>query len=171
MPINTKPTLEDRLVGPDYPYESKEEASIAKMLESYGIPFLYKQPTLVIENGKRMIEYADFFLPTYNGLAIDYIIESNSAIYRRKKNVYQDNQTPAVLMTRKDLQKPNWHKELYRKLVRDMQSKASHEFRTGPGNNLKTTLCEILAVLGELNSHTVVNERPYFRGQRRVANE
>ena len=116
--INTGPNLEDRLVGPDYPYESKEEAAIAKMLESYNIPFLYKQPTLVIENGKRCITYADFFLPTYNGLAIDYIIESNSAIYRRKKNVYQDNQTPAVILTRKDLKKSNWHKELYRKLER-----------------------------------------------------
>jgi len=116
--INTGPILEDRLVGPDYPYESKEEAAIAKMLESYNIPFLYKQPTLVIENGKRCITYADFFLPTYNGLAIDYIIESNSAIYRRKKNVYQDNQTPAVILTRKDLKKPNWQKELYRKFER-----------------------------------------------------
>ena len=83
--INAAPALEGRLISPDYPYESKAEADIAKMLDSYGIPFFYKQPTLVIENGKRCIEYADFFLPTYNGLAIDYIIESNSAIYRRKK--------------------------------------------------------------------------------------
>jgi len=114
--INTKPTLEDRLIGPEYPYESKEESSIAKMLDSYGIPFLYKQPTLVIENGKRMIEYTDFFLPTYNGLAIDYIIESNSAIYRRKKNIYQDNQIPAVLMTRKDVRGADWQKKLHSKL-------------------------------------------------------
>ncbi|MFH1616350.1 MAG: hypothetical protein ABIG61_14845 [Planctomycetota bacterium] len=114
--ISASPALEDRLVGPDYPYESKEDASIAKMLDSYGIPFLYKQPTLVIENGKRMIEYADFFLPTYNGLAIDYIIESNSAIYRRKKNVYQDNQIPAVLMSRKNMQGPDWQKKLFNRL-------------------------------------------------------
>ena len=116
--INASPALENRLVGPYYPYESKEEASIAKMLDSYGIPFLYKQPTLVVENGKRCIEYADFFLPTYNGLAVDYIIESNSAIYRRKKNVYQDNQIPAVLMTRRDMQQPDWQKGLYRALER-----------------------------------------------------
>ena len=114
--IDASPALENRLVGPDYPYESKEEASIAKMLDSYNIPFLYKQPTLVIENGKRMIEYADFFLPTYNGLAIDYIIESNSAIYRRKKNVYQDNQIPAVLMSRKNMQGPDWQKKLFNRL-------------------------------------------------------
>ena len=114
--IDASPALENRLVGPDYPYESKEESSIAKMLKTYGIPFLYKQPTLVIENGKRMIEYADFFLPTYNGLAIDYIIESNSAIFRRKKNVYQDNQIPAVLISRKYMQRPDWQKKLFNRL-------------------------------------------------------
>ncbi len=124
--INSKPTLEDKLVGPNYPYESKEEASIAKMLESYGIPFLYKQPTLVIENGKRMIEYADFFLPTYNGLAIDYIIESNSAIYRRKKNVYQDNQIPAVLMSRKNIQGPDWQKKLFNRLQNIYRSRSAY---------------------------------------------
>jgi len=114
--VNASPVLEDRLVGPHYPYESKEESSIAKMLKTYGIPFLYKQPTLVIENGKRMIEYADFFLPTYNGLAIDYIIESNSAIFRRKKNVYQDNQIPAVLISRKYMQRSDWQKKLFNRL-------------------------------------------------------
>ena len=114
--IDASPALENRLVGPHYPYESKEESSIAKMLKTYGIPFLYKQPTLVIENGKRMIEYADFFLPTYNGLAIDYIIESNSAIFRRKKNVYQDNQIPAVLISRKYMQRSDWQKKLFNRL-------------------------------------------------------
>ena len=127
--INSSPALEDRLVGPDYPYESKEEAAIAKMLESYNIPFLYKQPTLVIENGKRCIEYADFFLPTYNGLAIDYIIESNSAIYRRKKNVYQDNQTPAVLMSRKNMQGPNWQKKLFNRLQNIYRSRSAYRQR------------------------------------------
>ncbi|MFH1615198.1 MAG: hypothetical protein ABIG61_08965 [Planctomycetota bacterium] len=123
---NSSPALEDRLVGPDYPYESKEEAAIAKMLQSYNIPFLYKQPTLVIENGKRCIEYADFFLPTYNGLAIDYIIESNSAIYRRKKNVYQDNQTPAVLMSRKNMQGPNWQKKLFNRLQNIYRNRSAY---------------------------------------------
>ena len=124
--INTEPILEDKLVSSDYPYESKEEASIAKMLDSYGIPFFYKQPTLVVENGKRCIEYADFFLPTYNGLAIDYIIESNSAIYRRKKNVYQDNQIPAVLMSCKNMQGPDWQKKLFNRLQNIYRSRSAY---------------------------------------------
>ncbi len=124
--INASPVLEDRLVGPDYPYESKEEAAIAKMLDSYGIPFLYKQPTLVIENGQRGIEYADFLLPTFNGLAIDYIIESNSAASRRKKNVYQDNQTPAVLMSRKNMQGPDWQKKLFNRLQKVYRNRSAY---------------------------------------------
>lgn len=127
--INSGPVLEDRLVSVEYPYESKEESSIAKMLGTYGIPFFYKQPTLVIENGKRCIEYADFFLPTYNGLAIDYIIESNSAIYRRKKNVYQDNQIPAVLVTRRDMAKSDWQKKLYNRLQRTYHPKFLYKRR------------------------------------------
>ena len=124
--INTNPTLEDKLADPDYPYESKTEADIAKMLDSYGIPFFYKQPTLVIENGKRCITYADFFLPTYNGLAIDYIVESNSAIYRRKKNVYQDNQIPAVLITHKDMNSHNWQKKLHNTLHNIYRSRSAY---------------------------------------------
>ncbi len=119
--INTSSSIEDKLK-----YESKEEASIAGMLKDYGIPFLYKNPTLVIENGKRMIEYADFFLPTYNGLVIDYIIESNSAIYHRKKNIYQDNQTPAVLISRKDLHRPNWQKKLHDTLQNTYRNRSAY---------------------------------------------
>ena len=89
------------------------EQAIASMLNQYGIPFFYKQPTMVIENGTKAIEYIDFFLPTYNGLALDYIIESNSAIYRRKKNIYQDNQIPAILVGKKDLKQSNWQSRLY----------------------------------------------------------
>jgi hypothetical protein len=114
--IRPAKSLDEKTDYTFYPYKSEEDKSIADMLTSYNIPFFYKQPTLVIENGKRCIEYADFFLPTYNGLAIDYIIESNSAIYRRKKNVYQDNQMPAVLITRRDMARPGWQKKLYQKL-------------------------------------------------------
>lgn len=122
--FNTPSSIEDKLK-----YESKEKASIAGMLEKYGIPFLYKQPTMVIENGKRCIEYADFFLPAYNGLAIDYIVESNSAIYRRKKNVYQDNQIPAVLITRKDMNSGDWQKKLYNRLQRTYRPKTFYRTR------------------------------------------
>ena len=111
--INNADTLEDKVTDPIAPYQSQEHRKIAQALNSYNLPFVYKQPMLVVENGRKMIEYADFFLPGYNGLAIDYIIESNSAIFRRKKNVYQDNQIPAILVGKKDLKQPNWASRLY----------------------------------------------------------
>lgn len=112
--INHRKTIDDKVQYSHEPYETTEHKTIADALKSYDIPFNYKQPTLVIENGKRMIEYADFFLPSYNGLAIDYIIESNSAVFRRKKNVYQDNQVPAVLVSRGDIARPNFAGALYK---------------------------------------------------------
>ena len=114
--IKPKSTLDDKIDSRLYPYQSQEHKTIADTLSSYGIPFFYKQPMLVIQNGQRMIEYSDFFLPTYKGLAIDYIVESNSGVFRRKKNVYQDNQIPAVLISKKDLRRQGWQKQLYHKL-------------------------------------------------------
>lgn len=125
--IHNRKTIEDKV---HEPYETAEHKKIADALKSYDIPFNYKQPTLVIENGKRMIEYADFFLPSYNGLAIDYIIESNSAVFHRKKNVYQDNQVPAVLVSRGDIARPNFAKKLY-KAIESAYRPRSHYRKRG----------------------------------------
>jgi len=55
-------------------YRSEAERSIAEMLNAYGIPFYYKQPTLVVDNGHRCIEYVDFFLPTYAGVRFSHFM-------------------------------------------------------------------------------------------------
>ena len=123
--IRPRPDLEERLEHA--PYKSREDKTIADALDSYGISFFYKQPTLVIENGKRMIEYADFFLPSYNGLAIDYIVESNSGVYRRKKNVYQDNQIPAVLVSRKDLMRSDFANRLFNAIDRTYRQRSHYK--------------------------------------------
>jgi hypothetical protein len=114
--LNTTDSLEAKVEDTLYPYKTKEHKIIADTLSQYGIPFFYQQPTLVVENGKKMIEFADFFLPSYQGLAIDYIIESHSAIYRRKKNIYQENSIPAILVSRKDLARPDFNRSLYKTL-------------------------------------------------------
>ena len=54
--INTANTLEGKVSDPLAPYPSQEHRDIAHALNNYHIPFVYKQPMLVIENGKRMIE-------------------------------------------------------------------------------------------------------------------
>lgn len=127
--INTQDSLEEKFKDSLHPYKTREHKTIADALTQYGIPFTYKQPTLVIENGKKMIEYADFFLPSYRGLAIDYIIESNSAIYRRKKNIYQDNQIPAVLVSRRDIARPGFGSKLYKTIESSYRPKSHYRKR------------------------------------------
>ena len=112
------PTLDDRVATSRRRFESREKAAIAQMLERYGIPFFYKQPTLVNDNGQKTIEYVDFFLPTYNGLAIDYVVDAKSKIYLHKERIYTQNRMQAVLITRRDLYKRDWQSTLYKKLER-----------------------------------------------------
>ena len=81
--------LEDHLAAAqEPPYAAKELAEVGHMLDSYGIPFFYKQATLVYEQGRPKVIYIDFFLPTYNDLAIDCTAEPNSQEYRNKKRIY-----------------------------------------------------------------------------------
>jgi hypothetical protein len=110
------PALEQRIESSRHRFESKEKAAIADMLQSYGIPFFYKQPTLVNEDGQKTIEYVDFFLPTYNGLAVDYVVDTKSKIYLHKEQIYTQNQMQAVLVTRRDFYDKSWQSRLYKKL-------------------------------------------------------
>ncbi|MCP4612987.1 MAG: hypothetical protein GY845_30200 [Planctomycetes bacterium] len=110
------PALEQRIERSSHRFESKEETAIADMLQSYGIPFFYKQPTLVNENGQKTIEYVDFFLPTYNGLAVDYVTDTKSKINTHKEQIYSQNRISAVLVTQRDLYNKNWQNTLYKKL-------------------------------------------------------
>jgi len=112
------PVLEDRIGRSRNRFESREKAAIADMLNSYGIPFFYKQPMLVNESGQKTIEYADFFLPTYNGLALDYVVDAKSKIYLRKEQIYTQNQMQAVLVTRRDFYDKSWQSTLYKKIER-----------------------------------------------------
>lgn len=100
----------------DPPYESKEQAQIGHMLDKYGIPFFYKQATLVQDQDQRKVIHVDFSLPTYNGVVIDYIADPNSRDYQHKKILYYQNQIPAVLITPEYFESPTWQQELYKKL-------------------------------------------------------
>lgn len=100
------------------PYHSEAERSIADMLDSYGIPFYYKQPTLIVENGRKCIEYVDFFLPTYAGLSIDYFADPRGHAYQRKTRIYTENQVPAALLTKRDISGKDWQQRLYSQLER-----------------------------------------------------
>ena len=112
-----KEKLEDMLTELDPPYESKEELQIGHMLDQYGIPFFYKQPTIVYDQGKNEVWYPTFTLFCYDGLVIDYIAESGGQSPQdsilQKQQIYRYNRIPATVLGPKYLDNPDWQQELY----------------------------------------------------------
>ena len=102
----------------DPPYESVEELKIGRLLDQYGIPFFYKQPTIVYDQGKNRISKPSFTLLSYGGAVIDYIAAMEEHQALRKEQLYRYNQIPAVVLGPPDLDKPNWDKDLYERLQR-----------------------------------------------------
>jgi hypothetical protein len=114
-----EPKLEDMLTELDPPYESKEELQIGRVLDQYGIPFFYRQATIIYHEGKNDIWKPSFTLYPYGGLVIDYVPGSGQEQkdeLLRKEQIYQYNQIPAVLLGPKDLVEPNWQELLYGKI-------------------------------------------------------
>jgi hypothetical protein len=111
--------LEDMLTELDPPYESKEELQIGRVLDQYGIPFFYRQATIIYHEGKNEIWKPSFTLYLYGGLVIDYAPGSEQEQkdeLLRKEQIYRYNQIPAVLLGPKDLVEPNWEELLYGKI-------------------------------------------------------
>ncbi|MFC1605090.1 hypothetical protein ACFL5F_08700 [Planctomycetota bacterium] len=109
--------LEAMLTELDPPYESKEELKIGRLLDQYGIPFFYKQATIVYDQDRNRIAKPSFTLLSYNGAVIDYINATEEQLLQ-KEQLYRYNQIPAVVVGPPDLDKPNWDKDLYQKLKR-----------------------------------------------------
>jgi hypothetical protein len=111
--------LDEMLGELDPPYESKEEINIGRLLDQYGIPFLYKQPTIIYDHGRNAIWKPTFTLLHYGGLVIDYVsdpVQNQADELLRKEQVYRHNQIPAVILGPKYLAEPNWEKILYRRI-------------------------------------------------------
>ena len=111
--------LEDMLTELDPPYESKEELKIGRVLDQYGIPFFYRQATIIYDRGKNEIWKPTFTVFPYGGLIIDYIRGSEQkdmGEFIRREQIYRYNQIPAVLLGPKDLTEPNWEELLYGKI-------------------------------------------------------
>ena len=110
--------LEEMLEELDPPYESVEELRIGRLLDQYGIPFFYKQATIVYNEGKNEIWKPSFTLVSYGGAVIDYVANTEEQHVLQKEQLYRYNQIPAVVVGPRDLDKPNWDKDLYEKLKR-----------------------------------------------------
>ena len=116
-----EPELEDMLTELDPPYGSKDELKIGRMLDQYGIPFFYRQATIIYDQGQNEVWKPLFTVYPYGGLVIDYVPGSeqdrNDELLRRQQ-VYRYNQIPAVLLGPKDLTESNWEELLYGKIER-----------------------------------------------------
>ena len=114
------PELENMLTELDPPYEWKEELAIGRMLDQYGIPFFYKQPTIIYAQGKNEVWHPTFTLSRYGGFVIDYMAEPFGQDQRdsilKREQLYNYNQIPSVVLGPKDLNKPGWQESLYKKL-------------------------------------------------------
>ena len=111
--------LNEMLSELDPPYESKEELKIGRLLDQYGIPFFYKQPTIIYDQGRNEIWKPTFTLLPYGGLVIDYVPTSGQhqvGGLLRREQIYQHNQIPAVLLGPEYLTEPNWEQLLYRRI-------------------------------------------------------
>lgn len=125
--------LEEMLTELDPPYESKEELKIGRLLDQYGIPFFYKQPTIIYDQGRNEIWKPTFTLLPYGGAVIDYVAAAERQQLLQREQVYRYNQIPAVVVGPPDLDKPNWDANLYRKLQR-MSHQPLDPMRYAPAN-------------------------------------
>lgn len=120
MIIETKDEkLEKMLTDLDPPYESIEEMKIGRLLDKYSIPFFYRQPTIIYNEGKNEVWKPSFTMYSYGGAVIDYVADKGDIPGEHllsKDRIYRYNQVPAVLLGPKDLEKPKWEENLYKKL-------------------------------------------------------
>jgi len=94
----------------------EQEVIIGHLLDQYGIPFFYKQATIIYNDGKNKFLKPTFTLPQYGCAVIDYVPQEKQAAERI--NIYHYNQISATLVGPKELDKPNFQQELYEKLLR-----------------------------------------------------
>jgi hypothetical protein len=122
------PDLEYYMGKLEPPYDSEGQAQIGRMLDDYHIPFFYKEPLLVRENGRCNIRRPDFTLPTYNNTVIEYA-PAKALPVEQVKDVYRENGIAAVFLDESDLTAPNWQRRLYDILEERYHQPPTHSTR------------------------------------------
>ena len=119
------PDLDARLAALEPPYRSRGEAQVGRLLDRYGVPFFYEQPTLVLDDGGYRFLHPDFTLPTCNRLILEYAGMPDKPDYMRKlrykQRVYHDNAIPALFTYPQDLTGPSWPERLYERIAQEGQ--------------------------------------------------
>jgi hypothetical protein len=83
-------------------FKSEGETQVARLLDRFGISYLYEHPLAVVDRGKVRIWYPDFQLVGY-GILIEYCGRTGDPAYtagvRRKQAVYQANGLTGIMLT------------------------------------------------------------------------
>lgn len=130
--MNYAPTtrLEDRLNPLEPPYRSRGEAQVGRLLDRYGIPFFYEQPTLIHDRDEHRIWRPDFSLPTYNGLIIEYAgmpdVPDYAAGIRHKRRTYAANEMAALFVYPSNLQGRDWSERLVQRIYHAAQQPSNY---------------------------------------------
>ncbi len=103
------------------PYQNQKERQIGRLLDSYGLPFFYRQPTLVYHDHKNEIWRPSFTLNQDGGAVIDYLDSPNPAVLEQRIEIYRYNQIPATVLGPRSLEQPNWQQDLYLKLRQSLR--------------------------------------------------
>jgi hypothetical protein len=113
--------LEEELDILDPPYQTNQELKIGRVLDQYGIPFFYKQPTVVMDPQTKQNEIwkPSFTLPQYGCSVIEYI--ANAQEQDRIIQTYRYNMIPAAVLGPTDLDKSYWQKDLYQRIEKDLK--------------------------------------------------
>jgi len=112
--------LEDRL-GPFEPkYKSRGEAQVGRLLDRYGIPFIYEHPTLVYDRSLYRVWHPDFTLPGYKSLIVEYAGMPDIPGYmngiHRKQQVYKSQGKPALFIYPEDLKGSHWPEKVVKRI-------------------------------------------------------
>jgi len=134
--------LENRLAALEPPYKSRGEAQIGRLLDRYGVPFFYEQPTLIYDRGRHHVWHPDFTLPDYNGLIVEYAgmpdVPDYAAGIQHKVGAYKVNGIPAFFIYPQDLTGPAWPERLYERIVQEgYQALGATDPTSGYGVSLK----------------------------------
>lgn len=113
--------LEDYLGPQEPPYRSRGEAQIGRLLDRYGIPFLYEHPLPIDDGHQIRTWHPDFSLPyprdpSRQPLLIEYAGMPDRPRYRAdlryKQRVYRANGQHAMFIYPRDLAGPRWPQRL-----------------------------------------------------------
>ena len=113
--------LEDRLGPLEPPYRSRGEAQVGRLLDRYGIPFIYERPTPVYDRRRWRTWRPDFTLPSYAGLIVEYAGMPDKPDYmagiRHKQSAYAANALAALFIYPNDLKGPNWPEKAIKQII------------------------------------------------------